>query len=469
MKPHLQFSSIAGNKSFPFTNQVKKGSLGRILAGDFHEIPEVSQMRQPRLFHGEQLPSRVAYQQLFKQLPAFPAQANSRGRPEISRDALLRALVYRALRRFTTLSDLVHALHENPALLEAIGLDPLGSIPSVERFSDWLRTTDNNALQAIRIELIHSLFNEHALKGRILALDSCPILSPVRENNLKTSVRDRFNKERFPKADPTARLGVLASYTRPESRKTIFFWGYRNHIVADTETELPLWEQTEPADRKDSQMSTHLLLALKSAIVLPIEAVCADAAYDSEAFLKLIVDLLHAQPIVARHPRHQSNPEFRVQGPVVFCPANLEMFRRGKMTPRRTGITYQQYSCPIHYGRVKPQQLLTCPAAHPKFLRQKGCNYLLRVTPSIRSQIPYGSDSFRELYRERTAVERVFSRLLTVAMQDMPTRGLMSAQNLCTIAHITVLLVALTAHRHGHSDHLTFVRTFVPRFLDGAV
>jgi hypothetical protein len=426
-------------------------------------------MRQPGLFHGEHLPFRVAYQQLFKHLPAFSVQTVSRGRPEISRDALLRALVYRALRRFTTLSDLVHALHENPALLEAIGLDPLGPVPSVERFSDWLHTTDNHTLQTIRAELVRCLLNERALKGRILALDSCPILSPVRENNLKTAVRDRFNKVRFPQADPTARLGVLASYARGESRKTIFFWGYRNHIVADTETELPLWEQTEPADRKDSQMAIRLLPALTSTIALPIEAVCADSAYDSEALLKFIVDLLHAKPIVARHPRHQSNPEFRVQGSVVLCPANLEMFHRGKMTPRRTGITYQQYSCPIHYGRVKPQQLLTCPAAHPKFLKQKGCNYLLRVTPSIRSQIPYGSNSFRELYRERTAVERVFSRLLTVAMQDMPTRGLIPARNLCTIAHITVLLVALTAHRQGHSDQLTFVRTFVPRFLDGAV
>lgn len=426
-------------------------------------------MRQPGLFHGEHLPLRIAYQQLFKHLPTFPVQEISRGRPQVSRNALLRALVCRALRRFTTLSDLVHALNENPALLEAIGLDPLGPVPSVERFSDWLRSTDNDELQKIRIELVRCLLNEHALKGRVLALDSCPILSPVRENNLKTAVRDRFNKVRFPKADPTARLGVLASYARAESRRVIYFWGYRNHIVADTETELPLWEQTEPADRRDSQMAIHLLVALTSATALTIEAVCADSAYDSEAILKVIVDQLHAQPIVARHPRHQSNPEFLVKGPVVLCPANLEMFRRGKMTPHRTGITYQQYSCPIHYGRVKSQQLLTCPAAHPKFLKQKGCNYLLRVTPSIRSQIPYGSDSFRELYRKRTAVERVFSRLLTVAMQDMPTRGLVAAKNLSTIAHITVLLVALTAHRQGHSDKLTFVRTFVPRFLEGAV
>ena len=210
-----------------------------------------------------------------------------------------------------------------------------------------------------------------------------------------------------------------------------------------------------------------MLAILTSTLPLPIEAVCADSGYDSEAFLKFIVDQLHAQPIVAAHPRHQSNPEFRVQGPAVICPANLDMFRRRKMTPRRTGIAYQQYSCSIHYGRIMQQRFLICPAARPKFFKQKGCNYLLRVSPSIRSQISYGSQSFRQLYRKRTAVERVLSRLLTISMQDLPTRGISAARNLCTIAHITVLLVALTAHRQKRSDHLTFVRTFVASFLDG--
>jgi hypothetical protein len=78
---------------------------------------------------------------------------------------------------------------------------------------------------------------------------------------------------------------------------------------------------------------------------------------------------------------------------------------------------------------------LVCPVTHSKFFQQKGCNYLLRINPNIRLQIPYGSGSFRQLYRDRTAVERAFSRLLTIAMQDLPTRGLGSARNLCTIAH----------------------------------
>ena len=109
---------------------------------------------------------------------------------------------------------------------------------------------------------------------------------------------------------------------------------------------------------------------------------------------------------------------------------------------------------------------MVCPAAHPKFFQQKGCNYLLRTSPNIRAQIPYGSESFRQLYRERTAVERAFSHLLTIAVQDLPTRGLDAARNLCTIAHITVLVVALAAHRSGCSDQLAFVRSFVPNLID---
>ena len=412
----------------------------------------------------------LAYRPLFAHLPTLqplcPPPSPQGGRPPIDRNALLRALIYRALRRLTSLSDLVQALRQNPALLEATDLDPLGAIPSVERFSDWLRSTPNESLQDIRIRLLHALFAERAVTGRILALDSCPIPSPVRENNLKTAVGDRFNKLRLPKGDPSARLGVLTSFARGDGRKVVYFWGYRNHVVVDTETELPLWERTEPADRKESPLAVPLLRALLGSLALPVEAVCADSAYDADALLKFTVEQLHAQPVVAPHPRRRANPDFRVQGSAVVCPANLEMFRRGKMTPRRTGISYIQFSCPLHYDHSLQQRFLVCPVAHPKFFQQKGCNYLLRISPNIRLQIPYGSGSFRQLYRERTAVERAFSRLLTIAMQDLPTRGLDSARNLCTIEHITVLLVALAAHRSGCSDQLAFVRSFVPHLID---
>ena len=44
-------------------------------------------------------------------------------------------------------------------------------------------------------------------------------------------------------------------------------------------------------------------------------------------------------------------------------------------------------------------------------------------------------------------------------------RGFQSIRNHCTIAHISVLLVATVALEHGHNDKLAFVRSFIPNFM----
>jgi hypothetical protein len=50
-------------------------------------------------------------------------------------------------------------------------------------------------------------------------------------------------------------------------------------------------------------------------------------------------------------------------------------------------------------------------------------------------------------------------------MQNPTVKGLRAVRNHCTIAHITVLLVALTAHKMGCEDKIRFVKSFVPSFL----
>ena len=421
-------------------------------------------MEQPRLFHGEHLAPRIRYQSLFAYLPAMK-YSHSFGRPGIDPNPMLHALIYRCLRRLSTLSDLVCSLRENPSLFESLGFDPFAPVPSIERFSVWLRSTPNESLQDIRLALVRSLIDRGAVKGSIVSLDSCPVPSPVRENNLKTSVKDRFNKELYPRSDPDARLGAYRVFVGSGSQKIRYFWGYRNHIAVDFETELPLWEYTYPANHHESRVAIELLESCQQQLQLPVQVVCADSAYDSEKILLFIIHQLHAEPVVAPNERYQAKPDFHVQSDVVLCPANLAMVYKGRMTPKKTGITYRQYSCPLHYSKAMRQRFLLCPANHPKFLSQKGCNYLRRETPSCRGQIPYGSARFVDLYKKRTSVERVFSRLLSLAMQRPTVHGLQAMCNSCTVAHITVLLVALAAHDQGHPDKLAFVRSYVPNFM----
>jgi len=77
----------------------------------------------------------------------------------------------------------------------------------------------------------------------------------------------------------------------------------------------------------------------------------------------------------------------------------------------------------------------------------------------------YGLEKFKKLYQSRSSIEQIFSRLLSFAMQDPTVKGIRAIRNHATIAHITVLLVALTAPRTGQKDKIRFVKPFVPNIM----
>lgn len=108
-----------------------------------------------------------------------------------------------------------------------------------------LNDTPNPDLQKIRLSLIHHLAELGIIIGKYLSIDSCAILAKVKENNLKPNLTARFNKERICKGDPDARLGVIITFPTGE-KKVRFFWGYRDHVIIDAASELPLWQITKP-------------------------------------------------------------------------------------------------------------------------------------------------------------------------------------------------------------------------------
>jgi len=138
---------------------------------------------------------------------------------------------------------------------------------------------------------------------------------------------------------------------------------------------------------------------------------------------------LNAQAIIPRNPRGERTAPYSLKGNSVFCPAELPMHRRGKMTVKKAGITYLQYSCPIHFGKERQRHLL-CPVAHPKFTTQKGCNALIRLTQASVNALTTEARHSRSFKKKRTSVERVFSRLLSISMQDLPVSGMEAVKKL---------------------------------------
>ena len=100
---------------------------------------------------------------------------------------------------------------------------------------------------------------------------------------------------------------------------------------------------------------------------------------------------------------------------------------------------------------------------HPQFVKGTGCfAYRQIVGEDIRKQIAYGRKEFKKVYDLRSGSERIFSRLLDLCMQNPSVRGLQAVSNHCTIAHIAVLLITLTAVKTGNKDKIRFVKSFLP-------
>jgi hypothetical protein len=404
------------------------------------------------------------FQILFDNLKADHLDAAySTGRKPFSRQSLLKAIIFKNLNSLPTLSDLTIALRDNPSAAIRCGFNILKPLPGVERFSGFLRDKDNTALQKIRIQLVHELISMGLIKGNYLSIDSCPIPAKVKENNWKTNVKDRFNKEQTCKGDPDARLGVMVTFSK--SKKEIsYFWGYRNHVVIDANEELPVWEITKPANVQDSIMFIPVFKLIQKSFHFDINAVIADGIYDNTSILNYIITTLKAKPRIAQNPRNTKNPpeyNFSKAGNPL-CEANLEMLGYGTFYDKIQNRWRRKWVCPIYHSKKIMKKFFVCPVLHPKFFSQKGCYVYVRVDNNIRKQIDYGSQSFKKDYNMRIGSERVFSRLLSICMQNPPVIGLKATANYVTIAHISVLLVALTAAKSDSKDKIRFIKSFLP-------
>ena len=408
------------------------------------------------------------YKILFHNLQASHLDPpSSMGRKPFSRQALLRALIFKNLKAIPTLTELVSELKDNPSAAIRCGFNILRPLPSVERFSSFLKNTPHKNLEHIRIQLVDKLIDLNIIKGHYLSIDSCPIPAHVKQNNLKTNVKNRFSKSHIPKGSPDARLGAMVIYPKPNQKRVRFFWGFRDHVVIDAKEELPIWHITKPANVSDPLIFIPIFQLLQNEFHFPIKAVMGDAFYDSNSILKYIVKQLKAKPRISRNPRSTKDPKKRSlsKSGSLLCQAQLEMMNDGSFYDKTQDRWRRKWICPLHHSKKYSKQFILCPIFHPKFFSQKGCYAYFRIDQDIREEIDYGSSSFISDSKLRSGSERVFSRLLNVCMQNPTVTSLNAVSNFAAIAHIAVLLVALTAAKNNMKDKVRFIKTFLPNFI----
>jgi hypothetical protein len=129
-------------------------------------------------------------------------------------------------------------------------------------------------------------------------------------------------------------------------KEVIFFWGYRNHVIFDALSELPVFEKTLPANVSDCMVMIPAFKELRRYFKFDTpKGVLADAAYDSVSIRKYIRRSLKAKDFIPVNPRAKKYNIRLTPGNIRICLAGLEMYPWGRF--KEGNRIRRKFVCPI--------------------------------------------------------------------------------------------------------------------------
>jgi transposase len=348
---------------------------------------------------------------------------------------LWRCVVAKFVYQIKTYAELIRELWRNPSLRRIVGCR--SQVPQDYHFSRFLKRLSSPECLALLGEMFDELGErcrgELEDFGRYLAVDA-------------TAVRADSNEEKKQKSDPDARWSRRPKRQRigREEEEYLQAWfGYSVHLVVDCASELPVAYRVTPANVNETVLFRPMLRQLEARhpeVLQTTEAVIADAGYDSRENCEHVLRELEALPIIkmrltqGRDEVCQAALCCGTELGTVICPSGHKMVYWG-----RDG-GYLKWRCPAKVGRKPKVCTFRGGCGTPS---EYGRVVKVRISEDSRRWPGLWRESrkFERLYRKRTAVERVNSRLKEhLLLDDLTIRGIDKVQ-----VHVGVGLVVMLA------------------------
>jgi len=290
---------------------------------------------------------------------------------------------------------------------------------------DFFDTPSHVSFHDFRVRLGSELFHDilHELIAQAIAVG-------VIKNIINTAIdathfRANSNKFGIKICECVGKCRWLRMYSDPDAQwghKSVSyaFFGYKVHLIVDTQSQLPIEAIVTSGEVPDNTQANKLIDgATNHHTQVSISASAMDAAYDDTDIYKHCIE--HGiNPIIALNPRNQEKDSLPVNPNVnmddkgcFFCSiTNCRLVKNGT-DPKRKGRL--KLICPPTGERKDcPFRESCCPDS------KVGRTFYLYPLSDLRllGIIPRGSDEWKTLYSQRTAVER------TNAMLKSPTHKL---------------------------------------------
>ena len=379
------------------------------------------------------------YDELFLQLD-FTLPRAATGRKGFPKEAMLCAFIVMKCEGFSQISDLVDFLNCNLLIAYYCGFDITKPLPSYWTFDRFIRKLNHRALQDIMGQQVKKLYELGILDASFIGLDSTPVAASTAQNNPKSFLKNKFSKDNHPRNDPDCALGVHTASNQHNEKNFEYYWGYKNHVLVDCISGLPIWELTTPANVADSAVTERILAEANQIIPLPECTFIADKAYDVKAIYNLVRNVYQGDAVIPLNSRNTKDPKKLPSGHPI-CDAGLAMNKDGKTTD--DGRTRQKFCCPFRQSKSS-----SCPCNHKNWnngKKNRGCTKYVTIPDDYRLSIDRDCLSFRRTYALRSECERYNSRFKASGQERLWVHNGDSAANLNTIAHIAALTIALAA------------------------
>ena len=337
-------------------------------------------------------------------------------------------------------NDLLDYLNNNLLIAHYCGFNIMQPLPSYWTFDRFIRELDNEYLKKVMQRLVIQAAELGIIDTSFIALDSTPVSANTCQNNPKSFAKNKFSKDNQPQSDKDCRLGVHTASNQHNERKFEYFWGYKNHVLVDCITGLPISEITTTADVADSKVVEDILNQTNKFISIDECTFIADKGYDVKAVYNLIKDVYHGDCIIPLNKRNTKNPKKLSSGHPI-CEAGLAMHKDGIFSDRNR--TRQKYCCP--YKRSKNGIFPCNHKCWNNGKKNRGCTKYVTLPDEYRLSIDRDCISFKKIYALRTEAERYNSRFKSTGQERLWIHSLNAAKNLNSFAHIALLAVAVAA------------------------
>jgi len=215
------------------------------------------------------------------------------GRPGYTVEVLWKTYIAMVVLGLPTFASLIRSLQNNPILAVACGITGADGIPTKFAYSRFMRKLSQPKhvvmVKNIMRSLTRSLYTTLPDFGKSVAIDS-------------TDIKAWSNGAKKPVSDPDATWAAKLD----TSGKKKFYYGYKVHLLVDTQYELPIAANVTTGSASDVRIASRVLQQARFTYgKFRPDYVIADAGYSSDKLRRLIRRQYRAEPIIKVNPAHK--------------------------------------------------------------------------------------------------------------------------------------------------------------------